>query len=123
MRLESAPRLGYIPQICDRRRQSTRRGGRVFLPHCWGVALCLCSWLLAQDVDPSLMSGCGGLPWAANRPTSGKLDALPVVIGWALPGGGGSARQGVLCCRLVLGRFAVVDDDLLSLGCRVSSPD
>jgi hypothetical protein len=42
-------------------------GARLFL---------LCSWLLAQDGGPPLVSGCCGSPWAADRPTSGRFPAF-----------------------------------------------
>lgn len=53
------------------------------------------SCLVALNGGPPLVSGCCGSHFAADRPKFGRFPALLVASeAEALPGGGGSARQG-----------------------------
>jgi hypothetical protein len=66
--------------------------------------------VVAVNGGPSLVSGCCGSPWAADRPTSGRFPALAGVSG---PGGclWGTALR--LTVRLLGVGGVLVEDDFL----------
>lgn len=75
--------------------------------------------VVAVNGGPSLVSGCCGSPWAADRPTSGRFPALHGVSDRTAVLGDPAARH---TFRLLRFGGVVIDDDLLHGAGRVT-PD
>lgn len=88
-----------------------------------GARLLVGVCLVALNGGPSLVIGCCGSPWAADRPPCGRFPALLVVSGRGpCRAVGVPPGKGFLGC-FFFGWFAAVDDDLLNLARGVAPRD